>query len=195
MAFPNGVPDAPCNPWRSSMAHLLRYLIPTALAAGALAFAWHWNQAQPMEVRVAEVGTGLVEKRVANTRAGAVRGLRRQAGAQHCGGQIAALPVREGRHARTGRPVTGTLEPGSAGPGDAGGTGSGRRPGTADGPVNRRPRPGGKRTGRPASRPRAARPRPWTGPSPRPIPASRNARRPRPPPGSIRPSWAWPRPS
>lgn len=84
------------------MAHLLRYLIPTALAAGALAFAWHWNQAQPMEVRVAEVGTGLVEKRIANTRAGTIKACRRAKLAPSVGGQIAALPVREGQRVEPG---------------------------------------------------------------------------------------------
>ena len=60
--------------------------------------AWFWwaTRPQPVEVVVAAVEIGTVEKTVANTRAGTIKACRRAKLSPSAGGQIAVLPVREG---------------------------------------------------------------------------------------------------
>ena len=69
------------------------------LLAIALLATWVWwaNRAKPVEVTVAVVEKGTVEKTVANTRAGTVQACRRAKLSPSAGGQIAALPVTEGQ--------------------------------------------------------------------------------------------------
>jgi HlyD family secretion protein len=67
------------------------------LSAGLLG-AWFWwsTRPQPVEVVVATVEIGTVEKTVANTRAGTIKACRRAKLSPSAGGQIAVLPVHEG---------------------------------------------------------------------------------------------------
>ncbi|RMG34323.1 MAG: efflux RND transporter periplasmic adaptor subunit [Gammaproteobacteria bacterium] len=71
----------------------------------ALAGAWLWwaNRPQPIEVSVATVERGVVERTVANTRAGTVKACRRAGLSPSTGGQIARLPVKEGDRVKQGQ--------------------------------------------------------------------------------------------
>jgi len=67
------------------------------LIAGLLG-TWFWwaTRPRPVEVIVAPVEIGMVEKTVANTRAGTIKACRRAKLSPSAGGQIAVLPVQEG---------------------------------------------------------------------------------------------------
>lgn len=82
----------------------LRRLILLVLVLGLLG-AWFWwaNLPKPIEVSVARVERGLVERTVANTRAGTVKACRRAGLSPSTGGQIAQLPVREGDRVKQGQ--------------------------------------------------------------------------------------------
>ncbi len=59
--------------------------------------AWWWTgRANPIDVDVAIVERGIVEKTIANTRAGTIKACRRAKLSPSAGGQIARLPVHEG---------------------------------------------------------------------------------------------------
>ncbi len=75
------------------------------LLAIAIAGTWIWwtNRAKPVDVAVAAVEKGTVEKTVANTRAGTVKACRRAKLSPSAGGQIARLPVREGEAVKRGQ--------------------------------------------------------------------------------------------
>jgi HlyD family secretion protein len=75
------------------------------LLAIALLATWVWwaNRAKPVEVAVAAVERGTVEKTVANTRAGTVKACRRAKLSPSAGGQIASLPVSEGEAVKRGQ--------------------------------------------------------------------------------------------
>lgn len=79
-----------------------RWLI-VLLTIGLLgALVWWETRPEPIEVAVAEVERGKVEKTVANTRAGTVKACRRAKLSPSLGGQIASLPVREGDPVKQG---------------------------------------------------------------------------------------------
>lgn len=67
--------------------------------------AWLWwaGRTKPIDVAVAAVERGTVEKTVANTRAGTVEACRRAKLSPSAGGQIARLPVREGDTVKQGQ--------------------------------------------------------------------------------------------
>lgn len=69
-------------------------LLPLAAVAGTL--FWYLQRPQPITVSVAMAATGLVEKTVANTRAGTVQACRRAKLSPGTGGQIARLDIKEG---------------------------------------------------------------------------------------------------
>jgi HlyD family secretion protein len=71
-----------------------------ALAGGA-AF-WIYTRPDPVAVVVRPVSRGLVERSVANTRAGTVKACRRAKLSPSIGGQIAYLPVKEGDRVKEG---------------------------------------------------------------------------------------------
>jgi HlyD family secretion protein len=71
-----------------------------ALAGGA-AF-WTYTRPDPVDVVVRPVSRGLVERSVANTRAGTVKACRRAKLSPSIGGQIAYLPVKEGDRVKEG---------------------------------------------------------------------------------------------
>ena len=69
-------------------------------AGGAYAYL---NRSQPIRVSVVEVAYGEVQSTVSNTRAGTVDACRRAGMSPSLGGQIAALPVREGDAVKKGQ--------------------------------------------------------------------------------------------
>ena len=73
-----------------------------ALAAVAAAVIWT-TRPTPVAVSLVRAETGLVEKTVANTRAGTVKACRRARLSPSAGGQIAGLPVREGDKVKRGQ--------------------------------------------------------------------------------------------
>jgi HlyD family secretion protein len=83
---------------------LLRRAVVVAAIIVALALvAWWYTRPEPLQVAVSKVDRGRVERSVANTRAGTVNACRRARLAPPAGGQIVALPVREGDRVREGQ--------------------------------------------------------------------------------------------
>jgi HlyD family secretion protein len=76
-------------------------VILTLLTAGAAAI-WYQTRPRPIEVQLAQATPGVVERIVANTRAGTVKACRRARLAPGVGGQISALKVREGQRVKAG---------------------------------------------------------------------------------------------
>jgi HlyD family secretion protein len=74
------------------------------LVLGLLA-AWGWwaTRTEPIRVTTAAVARGVVERTVANTRAGTVKACRRAKLSPSAGGQIAKLPVHEGDYVKHGQ--------------------------------------------------------------------------------------------
>jgi HlyD family secretion protein len=79
-------------------------MLPLAALAGVAAGALWWYQQQPQAVAVEVIAAapGLVEERVANTRAGTVKACRRAKLSPSLGGQIALLNVAEGDRVEPG---------------------------------------------------------------------------------------------
>jgi HlyD family secretion protein len=86
------------------MSRTLRRVL-VSLIVLVLVGTWTWwkTRAKPVEVAVAPVERGTVEKTVANTRAGTVKACRRAKLSPSAGGQIALLPVQEGDVVKTGQ--------------------------------------------------------------------------------------------
>ena len=63
----------------------------------------HYTRTKPLEVSVKAVSIGIVERTVANTRAGTVKACRRAKLSPSIGGQIAKLPIKEGDRVRKGQ--------------------------------------------------------------------------------------------
>ena len=82
---------------------LRRLLILIAIALAIALLVWRATRAEPLPVVVGAVDRGRVERSVANTRAGTVNACRRAKLAPPSGGQIAALPVREGQRVVAGQ--------------------------------------------------------------------------------------------
>jgi HlyD family secretion protein len=82
---------------------LARTLVFLLIAAGLTVLLWPILHRDPVKVTVAVVKRGVVEETVANTRAGTVRARRRSQLAPATGGQVAALPVREGDRVKVGQ--------------------------------------------------------------------------------------------
>jgi HlyD family secretion protein len=78
------------------MQKLRRWALVLLLAAVIAAAVWYFTRPKPVEVTLAKVDRGLVERTVANTRAATVTACRRAKLAPQAGGQIARLLVREG---------------------------------------------------------------------------------------------------
>lgn len=84
------------------MARLIRWLVVLLVLAGIAFLIWQKTKAQPVEVMVRPVTRGIVEKTVANTRAGTVNACRRARLSPSIGGQIAELPIHEGDQVEAG---------------------------------------------------------------------------------------------
>ena len=80
----------------------VRWVIAVILLAGAGALIWLYTRPEPIEVVVKAVERGMVERTVANTRAGTVKAYRRAKLSPSIGGQIAKLPIREGDTVKAG---------------------------------------------------------------------------------------------
>jgi HlyD family secretion protein len=75
---------------------MLRWILPLAVVVAGTAGIWWYLQPAPVTVAVASVARGPVAATVANTRAGTVDACRRAGLSPALGGQISALPVRDG---------------------------------------------------------------------------------------------------
>lgn len=80
-----------------------RILIILAILALAAFVLWRTTRTEFVSVAVAKVDRGPVQRSVANTRAGTVNACRRAKLAPPAGGQIVALPVREGDRVQQGQ--------------------------------------------------------------------------------------------
>lgn len=72
------------------------WLIVLLIGAGLVGLIWQQTRPKPVPVSIKPVVRGIVEKTVANTRAGTVEACRRARLSPSIGGQIAVLPIREG---------------------------------------------------------------------------------------------------
>ena len=84
------------------MKRFIRWILLLFVVAGTGYFIWQKTRPQPVEVLVAKVIKGTVEKTVANTRAGTVKACRRARLSPSIGGQIARLPIHEGDQVKAG---------------------------------------------------------------------------------------------
>ncbi len=84
------------------MGRLIRWLVLLLVITCTAFLIWQKTRAKPVEVMVRPVTLGIVEKTVANTRAGTVNACRRARLSPSIGGQIAALPIHEGDQVKTG---------------------------------------------------------------------------------------------
>jgi HlyD family secretion protein len=80
-----------------------RIIIILLLIAGAGTAFWWFNRPKPIIVALVEVGRGLVEASVANTRAGSVEACLRTRLSPISGGRIAYLGVKKGDHVKKGQ--------------------------------------------------------------------------------------------
>lgn len=71
-------------------------LVLLVLAVAVATLFWYFSRPKPLQVTTASTETGLVEKTVANTRAGTVKACRRARLSPGTGGQIARLDIHEG---------------------------------------------------------------------------------------------------
>src|SRR5665811_649674 len=82
---------------RNSLSKYLPYLVALALLAAA---AWYFTRPEPPHVQLVNVGRGLVEATVSNTRAGTVKACHRAKLSAPSGGQIAHLLAKRGEQAQ-----------------------------------------------------------------------------------------------
>jgi HlyD family secretion protein len=88
------------------MANFRRHLRWTIvlIVAGAVGFlVYRATRPKPLEVAVKPVTRGIVERTVANTRAGTVKACRRAKLSPNIGGQIARLPIQKGDSVKKGQ--------------------------------------------------------------------------------------------
>ena len=84
------------------MRRFIRWTLAIVVVAGIAVLLWQKTRAKPVEVMVKPVLRGVVEKTVANTRAGTVNACRRAKLSPSIGGQIASLPIHEGDQVKAG---------------------------------------------------------------------------------------------
>jgi HlyD family secretion protein len=80
----------------------VRWVILVLFILAAAVVVWHFTRPKPVEVEVKPVDRGIVERAVANTRAGTVKACRRAKLSPSIGGQIALLPIHEGDRVKGG---------------------------------------------------------------------------------------------
>ena len=85
------------------MRRLFRWTLILLVVAGLSFFVWQKTRPKPIEIVVKPVTRGVVEKTVANTRAGTVKACRRARLSPSIGGQIAKLPLHEGDLVKAGQ--------------------------------------------------------------------------------------------
>jgi HlyD family secretion protein len=80
----------------------LRRLVLMLLVGAVAGVIWYFTRPEPVEVVLKRVDRGIVERTVANTRAGTVKACRRAKLSPSIGGQIAKLTIHEGDRVRKG---------------------------------------------------------------------------------------------
>lgn len=85
------------------MGRIVKWLIVIVFLTGIGFAAWHFTRPKPLPVVVRAVDRGAVERTVANTKAGTVNACRRAKLSPSMGGQVAALPVKEGDRVKEGQ--------------------------------------------------------------------------------------------
>jgi len=80
----------------------IRWMVPVLVIAAAAVIVWFFTRPKPVEVVVKPVELGIVERTVANTRAGTVKACRRAKLSPSVGGQIAKLRIQEGDTVKKG---------------------------------------------------------------------------------------------
>ncbi len=86
-----------------SLRRIIRWLLFLVVCGGLTFFVWQRMQPDPVSVRVGKVELGVVERLVANTRAGTVKACREANLSPGIGGQIARLPVKKGDRVHAGQ--------------------------------------------------------------------------------------------
>lgn len=84
------------------MRRLMRWMFALLVVTGVAFLVWQKSRPKPIEVMVKPVVRGVIEKTVANTRAGTVKACRRAKLSPSIGGQISHLPIREGDQVKAG---------------------------------------------------------------------------------------------
>ena len=84
------------------MGRLIRWTFALLVIAGIAFLIWQKTRPKAVEVVVKPVVRGVIEKTVANTRAGTVNACRRAKLSPSIGGQIALLPIHEGDQVKAG---------------------------------------------------------------------------------------------
>jgi HlyD family secretion protein len=82
--------------------HSVRWSIILILIVSIGCAIWYYSRPKPVEVIVKPVTSGIVERTVANTRAGTVKACRRAKLSPSIGGQIAKLPIEKGVSVKKG---------------------------------------------------------------------------------------------
>jgi HlyD family secretion protein len=80
----------------------IRWIVLVLVIAAIAFIVWYFTRSKPVEVVVKPVDSGIVERTVANTRAGTVKACRRAKLSPSVGGQIAKLSIREGDTVKEG---------------------------------------------------------------------------------------------
>ena len=80
----------------------IRWIILVLVIAAIAVAVWFFTRPKPVEIVVKPVDRGIVERTVANTRAGTVKACRRAKLSPSVGGQIAKLSIREGDTVKEG---------------------------------------------------------------------------------------------
>ncbi|MDH3874352.1 MAG: efflux RND transporter periplasmic adaptor subunit, partial [Desulfobacteraceae bacterium] len=80
----------------------IRWIVLVLVIAASAVIVWYFTRSKPVEVVVKPVDSGIVERTVANTRAGTVKACRRAKLSPSVGGQIAKLSIREGDTVKEG---------------------------------------------------------------------------------------------
>ena len=84
------------------MGRIIRWLILVIILSGAGYAIYYYSRPEPVQVKLTKVDRGKVENTVSNTRAGTISACRRTKLSPSMGGQIAALPVKEGEQSQKG---------------------------------------------------------------------------------------------
>jgi HlyD family secretion protein len=82
---------------------LIKWTIVLLIVVAIGFLIWRYTRPKPIEVAVKPVTRGIVEKTVANTRAGTIKACRRAKLSPSIGGQVSKLPVKEGDQVKKGQ--------------------------------------------------------------------------------------------
>ena len=85
-----------------TLRRIIRWFLVLLLCAGAVYYGWFKLRPEPVKITVARVERGVVEKLVANTRAGTLKPCRQADLSPGIGGRIASLPIKKGDRIKKG---------------------------------------------------------------------------------------------